>query len=241
MIAAATLPRGRGAAPGCRSRSWAGGLGDPTQGVVSAYQSGARQPPVPSLARLVDAAGLDLDMRLAESPVVQPVGEPLGERVRRHRGELREVVGRYGLSDPRVFASVARGDDGPESDVDLLVELPAGLGVVILGRAQTELGRLLGTRVDDVLGAADAIHAHLGRGHLHDRPVFDAVRVRLIEVGEVSGTPEGLLAHESDLPWAQIAGMRDRLARRHFDTSHAILAASICDGCSSPGVTFRQP
>ena len=32
-----------------------------------------------------------------------------------------------------------------------------------------------------------------------------------------------LLATEPDLPWAQIAGMRDRLAHRYFDTSHAIV------------------
>jgi len=32
-----------------------------------------------------------------------------------------------------------------------------------------------------------------------------------------------LLTTEPDLPWAQIAGMRDRLAHRYFDTSHAIL------------------
>ena len=32
-----------------------------------------------------------------------------------------------------------------------------------------------------------------------------------------------LLATEPDLPWAQVAGMRDRLAHRYFDTSHAIV------------------
>ena len=32
-----------------------------------------------------------------------------------------------------------------------------------------------------------------------------------------------LLATEPDLPWAQVAGMRDRLAHRYFDTSHAMV------------------
>ena len=36
-----------------------------------------------------------------------------------------------------------------------------------------------------------------------------------------------LLANEPDLPWAQIAGMRDRLAHRYFDTSHVIVAATV--------------
>jgi uncharacterized protein with HEPN domain len=76
----------------------------------------------------------------------------------------------------------------------------------------------------------DAIRAHLERGDLHDGLVFDAVRVRLIEIGEaVKALPAGLVASEPALPWAQIAGMRDRLAHRYFDTSHAILAATVSD------------
>ncbi len=56
------------------------------------------------------------------------------------------------------------------------------------------------------------------------------MRVRLIEIGEaVKALPEELLVSEPDLPWAQIAGMRDRLAHRYFDTSHAILAATVSD------------
>ena len=74
----------------------------------------------------------------------------------------------------------------------------------------------------------EAIRAHLTRGELSDSLVFDAVRVRLIEIGEaVKALPADLLANEPDLPWAQIAGMRDRLAHRYFDTSHAIVAATV--------------
>jgi len=80
------------------------------------------------------------------------------------------------------------------------------------------------------VAAIDAIHSHLDRGDLHDGLVFDAVRVRLIEIGEaVKALPAELLASEPDLPWAQIAGMRDRLAHRYFDTSHAILAATVSE------------
>src|SRR5438128_11823395 len=74
----------------------------------------------------------------------------------------------------------------------------------------------------------DAIRSHMERGALSDPLVFDAVRVRLIEIGEaVKALPAELLANEPDLPWAQIAGMRDRLAHRYFDTSHRILAATV--------------
>jgi len=83
-------------------------------------------------------------------------------------------------------------------------------------------------RLEDILAAIDAIRAHLTRGELSDALVFDAVRVRLIEIGEaVKALPAELLASEPDLPWAQIAGMRDRLAHRYFDSSHAILAATV--------------
>ena len=83
-------------------------------------------------------------------------------------------------------------------------------------------------RLEDALAAIDAIRAHLTRGDLSDGLVFDAVRVRLIEIGQaVKALPAELLATEPDLPWAQIAGMRDRLAHRYFDTSHAILAATV--------------
>ncbi len=76
--------------------------------------------------------------------------------------------------------------------------------------------------------AIDAIRSHLERGDLQDGLVFDAVRVRLIEVGEaVKALSPELLAHEPALPWAQIAGMRDRLAHRYFDASHAIVAATV--------------
>jgi hypothetical protein len=52
-----------------------------------------------------------------------------------------------------VFGSVARGDEGPDSDVDLLVELPADAGLCALGRLRRELEELLGTRVDLVPGS----------------------------------------------------------------------------------------
>jgi hypothetical protein len=38
-------------------------------------------------------------------------------------------------------------------------------------------------RLLDVQAALDAIHAHVSRGDLSDGLIFDAVRVRLIEIG----------------------------------------------------------
>jgi len=39
-------------------------------------------------------------------------------------------------------------------------------------------------RLADMLAAAAAIRSHLERGSLDDGLVFDAVRIRLIEIGE---------------------------------------------------------
>lgn len=85
-------------------------------------------------------------------------------------------------------------------------------------------------RLDDILSAISAISSYLGRGTLDDGMLFDAVRVRLIEVGEaVKALSADLLNAEPDLPWQQIAAMRDRLAHHYFDTSHAIVAATVKD------------
>jgi hypothetical protein len=42
--------------------------------------------------------------------------------------ELRTLGDRYGIRNIRVFGSFARGEGGPESDLDLLVEYVPGRG-----------------------------------------------------------------------------------------------------------------
>lgn len=83
-------------------------------------------------------------------------------------------------------------------------------------------------RLDDILIAIEAIRAHLKRGSLGDGLVFDAVRVRLIEIGEaVKAMSQETLANEPGIPWAEVSGMRDKLAHHYFDTSHAIVSATV--------------
>lgn len=90
------------------------------------------------------------------------------------------------------------------------------------------MSRFVRQRLEDILAAIDAIRGHLERGGLTDGLVFDAVRVRLIEIGEaVKALPQDILASRHEMPWNEIAQMRDRLAHRYFDTSHAIVAATI--------------
>lgn len=83
-------------------------------------------------------------------------------------------------------------------------------------------------RLEDILAAVAAITEHLGRGALDDGLVFDAVRVRLIEIGEaVRAISPELLDREPDIPWVDVAGMRNHLAHRYFDTAHAIVRATV--------------
>jgi uncharacterized protein with HEPN domain len=85
-------------------------------------------------------------------------------------------------------------------------------------------------RLADIQAAIDAIRSHLQRGDLSDGLVFDAVRIRLLEIGEaVKALPDDLLATQPSIPWRQIARMRDHLAHRYFDTAHAILQATVDD------------
>jgi predicted nucleotidyltransferase len=74
----------------------------------------------------------------------------LDRLVKEKRAEILQIASRYGARDVRVFGSVARGEDDPESDLDFLVELEAGRSLLDLGGMQMELESLLGCRVDVV-------------------------------------------------------------------------------------------
>lgn len=79
-------------------------------------------------------------------------------------------------------------------------------------------------RLRDIADSLDAIRSHLTRGDLRDGLVYDAVRVRLIEIGEaVKDLDPGLLEGAPGVPWKEIARMRDHLAHRYFDTDHAVV------------------
>jgi uncharacterized protein with HEPN domain len=83
-------------------------------------------------------------------------------------------------------------------------------------------------RLRDIIAAITAIHAHLERGDLSDGLVFDAVRIRLLEIGEaVKALPAQLLDKEPSIPCSQIARMRDKLAHRYWDTNHAIVQSTV--------------
>jgi len=83
-------------------------------------------------------------------------------------------------------------------------------------------------RLGDIENAIEAIRSHTSRGDLTDALVFDAVRARLIEIGEaVKALSVDLTEAEPEIPWSQIAGMRDRLAHHYFAASSSIIEATV--------------
>ena len=73
------------------------------------------------------------------------------DRLREHRGAIREVLAKYGASNPRLFGSIAQGTAGPDSDVDLLLDLTAegpGSRLSRLSGIRLELEELLNIPVD---------------------------------------------------------------------------------------------
>lgn len=65
-----------------------------------------------------------------------------------HRERIREIVLSHHMRGVRVFGSVMRGDDGPDSDLDLLVEPMPQTTLLDIGAIRHELKILLGRDVD---------------------------------------------------------------------------------------------
>ena len=63
----------------------------------------------------------------------------MGRQVRRKRRDRVVVAAAHDVTNLRVFGSVARGEDQPDSDVDLLVDLPPDMKPAVRARAEREL------------------------------------------------------------------------------------------------------
>jgi predicted nucleotidyltransferase/DNA-binding XRE family transcriptional regulator len=131
------------------------------QPMISAYESGRREPSLPTLTKLVEATGHRMRIELVPAPADQ-LGLPdtrLGRLLRRHRRAVLEISAKRKTHNVRVFGSVARGKDHADSDIDLLVDLEPGVGLVGLAGLTRELTELLGVPVDVV--PADTLKARI--------------------------------------------------------------------------------
>jgi predicted nucleotidyltransferase len=119
---------------------------------IAAYEAGTRKPSPAMVRRLLEAAKPRPSATLAA-----------------HREEVLRLADDFGVKNPRVFGSVARGDDLPGSDLDLLVTVPRGRGLLALVGFARAVEDLLGVHVDVV--------SEGGLGESHDGICRDAVAV----------------------------------------------------------------
>jgi predicted nucleotidyltransferase len=75
---------------------------------------------------------------------------PIGRHVLEYRDDIVRIAREHGASRLRVFGSVARGEDTEGSDLDLLVDMRAGTGMLAIARLGDDLSDLLGVPVDIV-------------------------------------------------------------------------------------------
>lgn len=66
----------------------------------------------------------------------------------KNRDQVKKLIARFPVANPRVFGSVAQKVDKEGSDLDLLVDALPGTTLFDLGGLQSELEDLLGVSVD---------------------------------------------------------------------------------------------
>ena len=72
------------------------------------------------------------------------------EQIKHHRKAIQRLAKQYGVTNIRVFGSVARGEDSAKSDIDFLVDMEPGRSLFDLGGLLMDLESLLGYKVDVV-------------------------------------------------------------------------------------------
>ena len=65
-----------------------------------------------------------------------------------HREEVREVLERFRMREPRIFGSTSRSEDTDNSDLDILVDAPTGASLYDLAQVEMELEAILGCKVE---------------------------------------------------------------------------------------------
>jgi predicted nucleotidyltransferase len=93
---------------------------------------------------------------------------PIDELLQEKREEILRIAVRHGAYNVRVFGSAVRGEAGPDSDVDFLVEVGPGRSPWFPAGLMLDLEELLGRKVDVV--TEQALH-----WYIHDRVLEEAV------------------------------------------------------------------
>ena len=82
----------------------------------------------------------------------------LREELLRQSDTVRAIAAKYGATNLRVFGSAIRGDERPDSDIDLLVDLAEDRGFRDYLALVEELEGLLGRRVEVIIARSLSPH-----------------------------------------------------------------------------------
>jgi predicted nucleotidyltransferase len=72
------------------------------------------------------------------------------ERIQQQKKNILAIARQHGIVRLRLFGSIVRGEETPQSDIDLLVDLEPGRSMFDLGGALIQLQELLRRKVDIV-------------------------------------------------------------------------------------------
>jgi predicted nucleotidyltransferase len=96
------------------------------------------------------------------------MGLGINDLLKDKRDEILRIAAEHGASNVRVFGSVARGEAGPDSDIDFLVEFKSGRGSWYGGDLIIDWEDLLDRRVD--VATVEELH-----WYIRDRVLQEAV------------------------------------------------------------------
>jgi uncharacterized protein len=129
-----------------------------TQPAISQYESGLLVPDLETASRLLAATGQELVVE------VRPLRSARA-RVLAASTAIKQSASKHGLSGVRLFGSVARGEDHPGSDIDLLVDPTPETGLFDLFAFASDVEELLGGNIRVDVSSARSI----------TRPVLEAL------------------------------------------------------------------
>lgn len=116
------------------------------EAIVAASESGAGQREIAEKAKVSQP----YISKLTRSRRRVLPASKLGQLLTTKRADVLRVVHAYGAENVVVFGSVAAGTDSPGSDIDLMVDIPDGMGLFTLARMERDLSDVLGVDVDVV-------------------------------------------------------------------------------------------
>ena len=130
------------------------------QSVISDYERGKREPGADTYSQLLEILGFTLELRARRRTKTPTLPDSkLARLVLRHRQEIIALARKHGARNVRVFGSVATGKTKKRSDIDFLVDLDPGVGLLKMISLELKLKDLLGVKVD--LGAARLLKPNL--------------------------------------------------------------------------------